>query len=120
MLANEYLEGALWHKQTWTHGGCIFDSRLDVLLSEILKWIYLIDNVFEDFVEDIVDTGTSLALRGDVFDEVTIQFFLIFLHKLANQVQYNRAHTLLVDGQILHVIRQKLPFLLLNGERNLL
>ena len=106
LLADEDFEGALRHEQTWAHGGCILDRRLNVLFAQVLKRINSIDNVPENLMEDEVDTSTSQAFRGDVPHEPPLELIGVLFEEFADEVEDDRPHTILVHRQMLRVVCQ--------------
>jgi hypothetical protein len=51
------------------------------LFGKILEWIDFCDDAFEDLVENVVDTCSSLALCGDVLNKVAVKFFAVLFKK---------------------------------------
>ena len=105
LLLDEDFEGAFGHEKTRTHSRCILYCSLDVLLGKVLEWIDLAHDILEDLVEDVVDSSSTLALRCHVFHESTFELVAVLFQKLADQVQDDRAHALLIYGQVLLIVR---------------
>ena len=119
LLTSQNFKGGFRHEEAWRHRCSIFDSGLDVLLCQIFKWIHFHDRIFEDLVEDKVDSGTSETLAGDIPDEVSIKFIVVFLDEPSDQMQDDRSHILFVYCLEVHVVHGKLPFFLLYCQRDL-
>ena len=115
LLTNEYFKGAFRDEETWTHGGCIFDSCLNVLLSEILKGINLIDDILKDLVEYIVDTGAAKHLSCNVTNEATLKFLAVLFAELGDEIQNDWPHALLVYLKVHRIIGKELTIFLLDS-----
>lgn len=86
LLAYENLKSPFRHKERCPHSLSILDRGLDVLLSEVLKRVDLVYNVLEDFVENVIDTCSSLTLCGQVPNESAFKKVAILRDKPVNHV----------------------------------
>jgi len=91
LLSNQNFECSFRHKQTWAERRSILNSRLNILFTEILKWIYAIDYFVEDLMENIIDSGTTLALNRNFLDELTLNLITIRVQERVDQIQNHRS-----------------------------
>ena len=63
-----------------------------MLLGQVLKGVDLVHSFLEDLVEEVVDSGTALALGGNVLHEVTVQTILVFLEEFVDKHKDGRPH----------------------------
>ena len=65
-----------------------------MLFGQVLKGVDLVHSFLEDLVEQIVDSGTTLALGGNVLYEVTVQTILVFFEEFVDKHKDGRPHLL--------------------------
>ena len=74
-----------------------------MLLRQVLEWIHFVNSFLEDFVEQIVDSGTSLTLGSNVLHEVTAETILVFFKELVDEHKDGRSHLFRVEVRELSI-----------------
>lgn len=112
MLTDENFKCSFRDEQTWAECRSILDGCLNILFTQVFKWIYAVHYFVEDFVENIIDSGTTLALNCNFFHELTFNLITICVQEHVNQIQNHRSLILILNLLTLRQLR-KLSFFLL-------
>lgn len=92
---------------------------MNILFAQVLEWIYAIDYLVEDLVENVIDSGTTLALHRNFFYELAFDLITIRVEEGVNQIQNHRSLIRIFNMLTLRQVRE-FSFLLLELLSNLL
>jgi hypothetical protein len=119
LLTDENFKRSFRDKQTWAERRRILDGCLNILFTQIFKWIYAVHYFVEDLVENIIDSGTTLALNCNFFNELPFNLITIRVQEHVDQIQNHGSLVRIFDLLTLSQQRE-FPFFLLELLSNLL